>query len=129
MITQSVLQPGVQIRDFYSNIMEQELQLFIKLPWCYEDEEINFPVLYVLDANQDFPIYSTLSFIYEKFVKPSQMIIIVGIGYKLDNSRSKAIAQFAAWRTRDLTPIQNRDVEKRYQNLIQPFMRVEKVAI
>lgn len=129
MSTQSVLQPGVQIQDFYSNIMEQELQLFVKLPWCYENEEINFPVLFVLDANQNFPIYSTLSMVYEKFIEPSQMIIIIGIGYKLDKNRSKALAQFASWRTRDLTPIQNRDVEQRMQDLIQPSMSTQKVSI
>lgn len=129
MVIQSVLQPGVEIRDFHSTIMDQELQLFIKLPLGYEDEELSYPVLLVLDANQNFPIYSTLSVVYEKLLKPSQRIIIVGIGYQTDNNRSKALAQFTSWRTRDLTPTQNPDIEQQMQNLIQTTIGDEKIIV
>jgi len=129
IVNSYVFQPGVQIRDFPSTIMDQELRLFIKLPLGYEDEENSYPVLFVLDANHNFPVYSTLSFDYEKLIKPSQMIIIVGIGYKLDYDRTKALAQFGSWRTRELTPIQNPDLEQRVQKIIDPMMVDEKVKV
>lgn len=129
MVIQSVLQPGVQIRDFHSTIMDQELQLFIKLPLGYEGEEISYPVLFVLDANQNFPIYSTLSLVYEKPFLSTQMIIIVGIGYKLDNDRTKALAQFGSWRTRDLTPVQNLEVEQQMQKIVDQVMGDEKIIV
>ena len=129
MAFQSRLQPGVEIRDFHSTIMDQTLQLFIKLPIGYEDEALSYPVLFVLDANQSFPMYTTLSIVYEKFLQASQRIIFVGVGYKTNNDRSKALAQFASWRTRDLTPTKNPAIEEKMQNLISHLMSDEKEIV
>ena len=129
MVIQSVLQPGVEIRDYHSPIMDQELRLFIKLPLGYEDEEMRYPVLFVLDANQSFPIYATLSMIYEKPFLSTQRIIVVGIGYQLDSDRTKALTQMTSWRTRDLTPVHNPDYEQALQKMIDPMMSGKKLKI
>lgn len=97
-------QPGVETRAFYSKTLDQELQLYIKLPWNYERSDQIYPVLYVLDANRSFSLYSTMSLIFETPGSGAEQIIIVGIGYKVDEDRIKGLAEWAAWRTRDLLP-------------------------
>jgi predicted alpha/beta superfamily hydrolase len=50
--------------------------------------------------------------IYETPETSGDEIIIVGIGYKLDEQRIMGLAQWAAWRTRDFTPNQSTDTEE-----------------
>jgi predicted alpha/beta superfamily hydrolase len=104
--------PGVETRVFHSSLLDQDLRLFIKLPWTYETGDKTYPVLYVLDANRSFPIYSTTSLILETPGTNVQETILVGIGYQLDGERIHSLAQWGQWRTRDLTPVRREQVEE-----------------
>jgi predicted alpha/beta superfamily hydrolase len=109
------IQPGVETYPFHSQILDQDLLLFIKLPWTYEQEDKTYPVLFTLDANRHFLIFSTSSLIYETPGFNTHGIIIVGIGYQLDNDRIRGLAQYALWRTRDLTPVRREEIEQAWR--------------
>jgi predicted alpha/beta superfamily hydrolase len=108
----SILQPGIETLSMHSEILQQELELYIKLPWRYGRGDRVYPVLFALDANRAFHLYATMSLIYETPETSGDEIIIVGIGYKLDEQRIMGLAQWAAWRTRDFTPNQSMDTEE-----------------
>jgi predicted alpha/beta superfamily hydrolase len=106
------IQPGVETRSFHSRVLDQDLLLFIKLPWTYEKDDKTYPVLFTLDANRHFLIFSTTSLIFETPGLNTQEIVIVGIGYQLDNDRTRGFSQYGLWRTRDLTPIRREEIEQ-----------------
>jgi len=108
----STVQPGVEVRELHSQLLDQDLQLYVKLPWYYDRADATYPVLFALDANRSFPLYSTMSLIHETPGANVQEILIVGVGYKLDSDRIRGLAQWAAWRTRDLTPVHREETEK-----------------
>ena len=61
----STVQPGVEVRELHSQLLDQDLQLYVKLPWYYDRADATYPVLFALDANRSFPLYSTTSLIHE----------------------------------------------------------------
>jgi predicted alpha/beta superfamily hydrolase len=87
----SPLLPAVVLHEVPSSILDQDLQPYVKLPWSYKRSENGYPVLYCLDANRSFPVYSTTSLIYETPGANSQEIVIIGIGYKVDSDRIRVL--------------------------------------
>lgn len=123
------LQPGVEVRLLHSHIINQGIQLYIKLPLSYERSDKTYPVLYCLDANRSFLLYSSLSLLFETPGFNTQEIIIVGIGYEVDEDRFKGLAQWAAWRTRDLLPERSEKIEAYWQERLSPFMGGEEFQV
>ncbi|MDW7755740.1 MAG: alpha/beta hydrolase-fold protein [Brevefilum sp.] len=123
------LQPGVEVCQLHSHILNQGMQLYIKLPWSYESSDTTYPVLFCLDANRFFPLYSTMSFIYETPGFNAQEIVIVGIGYQVDEDRLKGLAQWSAWRTRDLTPERSEKIDAYWQASLSPLMGGEEIRV
>jgi predicted alpha/beta superfamily hydrolase len=125
-----MLQPGVEVLELHSSILNLDLQLYIKLPWSYERSDGTYPVLYCLDGNRSFPLYSTMSLIYET---PGGLnaheIVIVGIGYHVDDDRLKGLAQWAAWRTRDLLPERREKIEEYWIDRLSPLMGGEEIQV
>ena len=96
----SVSVPNTEMRTFYSSILNQEMNIYIKLPISYyNNPQKVYPALYFTDANRSFPMVANMISIFEvpRLVEPE--IIVIGIGYKI-----KDLADWGAWRTRDLTP-------------------------
>ncbi len=122
-------QPGIEVRDLQSKILNQNLRLYIKLPWSYERSDEAYPVLFCLDANRSFPLYSTMSLIYETPGFNAQEIVIVGIGYQVDEDRLKGLAQWAAWRTRDLLPERREKIEAYWKERLSPLMGGEEIDV
>jgi uncharacterized protein len=118
-MTKSVLQPGVEIQTLYSEILRQHLLLFIKLPFEYENEHKCYPTLYCLDGNYYFPFYSTPSMVYEAPWRNVKKIMIVGVGYVVNDDRMKGLAQIIACRTRDLTPSTREEVNQGWQEMLK----------
>lgn len=104
-------QAGIEVRGLRSEVMQQGLELYVKLPWRYEQSDATYPVLFALDANRSFPIYAAMSLILETPVRPGTEVIVVGVGYRTDDDRLKGLAQWGAWRTRDLTPVRRKAAE------------------
>jgi predicted alpha/beta superfamily hydrolase len=114
----SPLLPGVVLHELHSSILDQDMYLYVKLPWSYERTQVIYPVLFCLDANRTFPIYATTSLIYENPAFGAREIVIVGVGYKVDQDRPEGLAQWGAWRTRDLTPVSRPDVDSYWQEVL-----------
>lgn len=70
--------PGTQSHKITSSIVGQEYDLYINMPRNYQDTTKTFPVLYLLDAQWDFPLVNAVfgEQYYDGFVPE---IIIVGI--------------------------------------------------
>jgi predicted alpha/beta superfamily hydrolase len=125
MVT-SFLQPGIEVRDLHSGIINQDLQLYIKLPWRYDRSDTTYPVLFCLDGNRSFPLYSTTSLIFETPGTNTMEIMIVGIGYKVDSDRIRGLIQWAAWRTRDLTPVRREEIEQYWKERLSALLEGEE---
>jgi len=112
MSIESIIQPGVEVRELRSNLMDHDYLLYVKLPWNYDRDDTTYPVLFSLDGNRAFPFYSTMSLIYETPGFNREETIMVGIGYKVDSNRIAGLADWAVWRTHDLTPERDEEVER-----------------
>lgn len=122
-------QPGVEVRQLHSQVLDQGMQLYIKLPLSYERSDKTYPVLYCLDANRSFPLYSTMSLIAETPGSNAQEILIVGIGYQVSDDRLRGLAQWAAWRTCDLTPERSKKMDAYWQERLSPLMGGEEIRV
>jgi predicted alpha/beta superfamily hydrolase len=125
----STILPGVEVQDFRSHVLKQDLQLYVKLPWYYDRNDATYPVLYSLDANRAFPLYSTMSLIHETPGTEMTEIIIVGVGYKTDSDRIRGLAQWAAWRTRDLTPVRSEETEQYWEGELAALLEGEELDV
>jgi len=121
----SIFQPGIEVQSLHSEILQQDFELYIKLPWSYVTGDAVYPVLFTLDANRAFPLYSTMSLIYETPRTGAAEIIIVGIGYKVDEDRMIGLTQWAAWRTRDFTIERNKETEQFWKERLSAILGSE----
>lgn len=96
--------PGTELRTLHSEAIGQDFELYVKLPRSYHHSDATYPVLFTLDGNRSFPLFSTMSLIYETPGSGNPEIVVVGIGYRVDQDPLLALADWSAWRTRDLTP-------------------------
>lgn len=99
-INQPVSVPNTEMKSFYSKILGQDMILFVKLPSrYYNDSQKLYPSWYFTDGNYSFPLIANIASIFEIPVPSEPELIIISIAYKI-----KDMADWAAWRTRDLTP-------------------------
>lgn len=125
----SIMQPGIEVRDLRSQVINQDLRLYIKLPWYYDRNDKSYPVLFCLDANRSFPLYSTTSLIVETPGTGSPEIVIVGVGYQVDDDRIKGLVQWAAWRTRDFLPERREKTEAYWNQLLSSLLGGEEILV
>lgn len=112
---QPVPLPSSELRRFHSDIMEQDFQIFVQLPLDYvSDGSKQYPVMYVTDGNRSFPIYANISTMLGFPPGNFPQVIVVGIAYDI-----KDMSQWAAWRTRDLTPTANKGDEQYWEGLLR----------
>jgi predicted alpha/beta superfamily hydrolase len=88
---------GTQVLSITSSICSQEYVLFVNLPRGYSDTTKSFPVLFLIDAQWDFPLVQAIygEQYYDGFVPG---IVIVGITWGGKNP------DYDKLRARDLTP-------------------------
>ena len=88
---------GTQLLHLNSSIVNQEYDLYINLPRDYSDTSKTFPVLYLLDAQWDFPLLNAIfgQQYYDGFIPG---IVIVGITWGGENP------DYDLLRRRDFTP-------------------------
>jgi predicted alpha/beta superfamily hydrolase len=89
--------PNSQLQKITSVIVGQEYDLYIHLPRNYGSKEQKYPVLYLLDAQWDFPLVAAIfgQQFYDGFLPG---IVIVGITWGGKNPNHDSL------RARDLTP-------------------------
>jgi len=111
---QPVPLPSSELQRFHSDIMDQDLLIYVQLPLDYvSDGSKQYPVMYVTDGNRSFPIFANISTMLGFPPTGFPQVIVVGIAYDI-----KDMFQWAAWRTRDLTPTVNKGDEQYWQGLL-----------
>jgi len=106
--------PDSEVRTLFSKILNQEMNIFIKLPVLYrKNNDKKYPCWYVTDANRAFLMLANIGSIFEVPDPAKGEMIIVGIGYKI-----RDMADWWAYRTRDLTPINDPDVDGYFNKLL-----------
>ncbi len=92
--------PDTELRTFHSAILNQDMNIYIKLPVSYyANPQKIYQAWYTTDANRTFPMVANMVSLYEVPTLSEPEIVVIGIGYKI-----KDMGDWAAWRTRDLTP-------------------------
>ena len=109
--------PGSELRKFHSAIMDQEFQIFVQLPLNYiADGSRQYPVWYNTDGNRSFPMIANMSTVLGFPETGFPQVIVVGIAYD-----TKDMYDFAAWRTRDLSPVVDEWTENSTEELLRKF--------
>ena len=91
---------NTELRTLRSEILNRELNIYIKLPVnYYTNNNQIYPVWFWTDANRTFPIIANIASLLEIPKADYPDLVIVGIGYPI-----RDMADWAALRTRDLTP-------------------------
>jgi uncharacterized protein len=121
--------PGVEMRDLHSHIIGQDMRLFVKLPWLYDRSDTVYPVLYCLDGNRSFPLYAATSLILETPGSKATELLVVGVGYRTDDDRIRGLAQWAAWRNRDLTPARDEESERYWRERLAALLGGEELDV
>jgi predicted alpha/beta superfamily hydrolase len=105
---------NTEMRTIHSKILNQEMIIYVKVPVSYyANPQKVYQALYFTDANRSFPMLANMISIFEipKPVDPE--IFIISIGYKINN-----MAEWGAWRTRDLTPTNVPSVDTYWTKLL-----------
>ena len=102
---------GTELRPLHSRVLDRDMELYVKLPRSYGTGQRTYPVLFTTDGNRSFPLYAANSFVYETPGMGNPEMVIVGIGYRVDDDPMLALVDWAVWRTRDLTPARRPAVE------------------
>jgi predicted alpha/beta superfamily hydrolase len=92
--------PNTELRSLWSDILQQELLLFIKLPpTYYSNPRKIYQAWYMTDGNRSFPMVANMVEIFDVAGPVEPQFLVISIGYKIHD-----MGEWAAWRTRDLTP-------------------------
>lgn len=129
MMPMPLPQPGIEVLDLHSEITARDLRLFVKLPWRYEESDGTYPVLFALDGNRAFPLYATVSLMFETPGAPTPEIIIVGVAYGTASERLKGLAQWAAWRTSDFTPVSRKETDEYWEKTLFDLVPGERLEV
>lgn len=88
---------GTEVNTIHSNIVQQDYHLLVNLPARYTQGKQHYPVLYLLDAQWDFPLVSSIygEQYYDAFVPG---LIINGVTWGGKNPNPDQL------RRRDCTP-------------------------
>jgi predicted alpha/beta superfamily hydrolase len=109
-----VIVPYTELRSFYSEILDREMGIFVKLPVSYyENTDKVYPGWYFTDANRSFPMLANMVNIFEFPHHSQPEIVLVGIGYKVGD-----MLDFFAMRTRDLSQVNDPGVDEYMEKMI-----------
>lgn len=116
---------NTEVRRLHSEIVDEDYRIDVKLPSTYASSDTVYPVIYAVDSDRGFPLVANISQFLEFPADHIAESIIVGIGYQ--NLRD--MGDWAARRTRDLTPTENGQVERYWVDAVKKrFRREVRVA-
>lgn len=100
-------------RILHSEIINDDFEIYISLPYRYAYTDTTYPVLFNLDANISFGITDNVVHILSTLNKEIPEMIVVGIGYAI-----KGVEDWAAWRGRDFKPTSHPEKDKAWQDYL-----------
>ena len=98
-------------RILHSEIINDDFEIYISLPYLYAATDTTYPVLFNLDANVNFGITDNVVHILSTLNKEIPEMIVVGIAYTI-----KGIEDWASMRGRDFKPTSRPDKDKAWQD-------------
>jgi predicted alpha/beta superfamily hydrolase len=107
--------PSSELRRFHSEIMDQDLLIYVQLPLDFvSDGSKQYPVWYMTDGNRSFPMTANISTLLGFPPGNIPQVIVVGIAYDIGS-----MLDWGAWRTRDLTPIVSQIDEQTWEGILR----------
>ena len=97
-------------RILHSEIINDDFEIYISLPYSYVNTDTIYPVFFNLDANISFGITDNVVHLGALNREIPEMIV-VGIAYTI-----QGIEDWAAWRCRDFRPTSNPEKDKTWQD-------------
>lgn len=98
-----------ELRILHSDIVEQDYELEISLPFNYSKDSTKYPVIFLLDPSVQFLMMRSYTD-DRAFNHAIPKVIIVGIGYGGEGFNK--IQNFSVGRSRDYTPIKDTKIEE-----------------
>ena len=94
-------------RILHSEIINDDFEIYVSLPYKYSNTDTTYPVLFCLDANVKFGLISNVVNNLGALTKELPEIIVVGIAYPI-----KGLEDWVIGRNRDMTPTSVPEHEK-----------------
>jgi predicted alpha/beta superfamily hydrolase len=113
-LIEGVVIPNTELFKIHSDITGEDFLIYVQLPMSYkQNQEKLYPVWYNTDANRGFPfVANAVTFLTFPPGDIPEMVVI-GIGYL-----TKGLEDWAAFRTRDLTPTNNPETDEYWTRMI-----------
>jgi predicted alpha/beta superfamily hydrolase len=94
-----------------SEIVNDDFEIFVSLPYTYAYTDTTYPVLFNLDANLGFGITDNVAHILSTLNREIPELVVVGIAYPI-----KGMEDWAATRCRDFRPTRHPEKDKAWQD-------------
>ncbi len=111
-------------RKLHSEIINENFEIYVSLPYSYASTDTTYPVFFNLDANMCFGITDNVVHVLSTLNKEIPEMIVVGIGYTI-----KGIVDWAAWRCRDFRPTSNAEKDKAWQDRLSKASGREDIVV
>jgi predicted alpha/beta superfamily hydrolase len=111
-------------RTLHSNIIDEDFEIYVSLPYMYFQSDTTYPVLYLLDANIKFGLVSTMVNILGALTKELPEIVVVGIAYPI-----KGLEDWVSGRNRDFTPTKDSETEQYWVNRLSKLTGRDDIII
>lgn len=119
-----VTQMSTESRTLHSDIIEEDFEIYVSLPYMYLNSDTTYPVLYVLDANIKFGLVSTVVNNLGGLTKELPEIVVVGIAYPL-----KGLEDWIIGRNRDFTPTKDSETEQYWVNRLSKVTNRDDITV
>ncbi len=106
---------NTEVRGLHSQIVNEDHRIDVKSPPSYASGDVAYPVIWAVDADRGFPLVANISQFLEFPADHLAESIILAIGHH--NLRD--MGDWAARRTRDLTPTENEQVDECWEEAIR----------
>lgn len=111
-------------RTIHSEIVNQDYDILISLPYLYYKSDTTYPVLFSLDANVSFGTISNIANNLSTLNRELPEIVVVGIAYPIND-----IADWAALRKRDTTPTSNAEYDKNWADYLNKATGRDNIVV
>ena len=103
---------STETRILHSEIVDEDFELYISLPYEYSISDTSYPVLFSLDANRSYGIVNNMVNILSFPRNEIPSLVVVGVGYPM-----QGLEDWVAGRERDFTATINPETEDYWQSL------------
>jgi len=115
---------STELRVLHSEIVNDDFEIYISLPYMYATTDTTYPVLFCLDANIKFGLVSTVVNSQGTLTKEIPEIIVVGIAYPMNGLEDWVIG-----RNRDFTPTKKLEHEQYWADRLSKVTGRDNIVV